>query len=247
MSPDLVRGYAEARRHREESVSGRELSVDTSTVRKMGRAPRVQVAGGFFHVTALGNRRQPIFLDVIDREKFLLILGDVVFRWPWVCHAYCLMTTHYHLVVETPEQTLSRGMHGLNRRYAQWFNERHDLEGHVFQAPFGSVLIHDDEHFKTVARYVALNPVPAGVCERPEDWEWSSYAATIGLAPIPFFLTVDGLLGLFSDDPGHARRAYEDFVLDGPKQPRGDPMSDVQRSSLQTRPGTRSEDMARRG
>jgi REP-associated tyrosine transposase len=241
MSLDLVPRYAEARRHREESVRGRELGPDRRTVREMGRARRVQVAGGFFHITALGNRRQPIFLDVIDREKFLLILGDVVFRWPWVCHAYCLLTTHYHLVVETPEQTLSRGMHGLNRRYAQWFNERHDLEGHVFQAPFGSVLIQDDEHLETVARYVALNPVRAGVCGRPEDWEWSSYAATIGLAPIPFFLTVDGLLGLFSRDIRRARRVYEDFVLEDTNQRRGDCAG-----STRTRPRTRSEDAARR-
>src|SRR5438874_2291483 len=143
----------------------------------MARPRRLQVAGGFFHVTARGNRRQPVFTDDVDVERFLAILAEVAARYGWRVHAYCLMTNHYHLLVETPEANLSAGFHRLNFLYAQWFNRRHGLDGHLFQGRFHSVLIERQEHLIELARYIVLNPVRAGLCGHPGEWRWSSYRA----------------------------------------------------------------------
>src|SRR5262249_24281953 len=99
------------------------------TVLRVARPPRLQAAGGAFHITAGGNRRQPIFNDDRDRERFLRLLTDVIRRSGWRCHAFCLMPNHYHLLIETPEPNLSTGMYRLNGSYAQWFNRRLGLDG----------------------------------------------------------------------------------------------------------------------
>ncbi len=96
-------------------------------------------------------------------------------RWGWRLHAYCLMTNHFHLLVETPETNLSSGMQRLKSGYAAYFNERHLLVGHLFQQRFDSRLIESEEHFSESLRYIALNPVRAGLCEHPAQWPWSTF------------------------------------------------------------------------
>lgn len=115
----------------------------------------------------------------------------------WRCHAYCLLTNHYHLLIETPEPTLADGMHCLNGRWARWFNKRYSRVGHVFQGPYGAECVSTDEHLLELFRYISLNPVRAGLCEAPEDWPWSSFAATVGLAEPPSFLTLSLVESLF--------------------------------------------------
>ena len=138
------------------------------------------MAGGIHHVWQRGNNRQPIFLQPGDRRFFLSLLREVGAKYQWHCLSYCLMENHFHLVLETPRCTLGSGMRDLGSRYAQWFNAWHATGGgHLFQARFGSKLILRDAQFAQLLRYVARNPVRAGLCEHPEHWPWSSHGALL--------------------------------------------------------------------
>jgi putative transposase len=188
----------------------------TPTLRIVPRPPRVLVPGGIYHVTARGNNKLPIVRDEDDWTALRVTVGAVVSRYAWVCHAYCFMTNHFHLLVQTPEPNLSTGMQRLNGCYAQSFNKRHGTVGHLFQGRFGARLVESDAHFVVVVSYLAQNPVVAGVCDRPEDWAWSSFAATIGLALPAEYLTTDMVLGMFSPDRERAQvllRAYVEESL----------------------------------
>lgn len=175
---------------------------------------------GVYHVTGRGNRRERIFRNDGDSEQFLRTLGDVVARFGWGCHAYCLLPNHFHLVVETPHANLSAGMHQLNGCYAAWFNRRHGFEGHVFQRRFYSVLVESEWHLLELARYVTLNPVRAGLCDDPLQWRWSSYRAAVGATAIPAFLDIDRVLAHFGSTPARAQRNLARFVADGLLGPR---------------------------
>jgi REP element-mobilizing transposase RayT len=150
----------------------------------MGREPREEVEGGIHHVYARGNRRQEIFVDDPDRMTYLMHLRRVVTRCRWGCLAYCLMDNHVHLLIETPEANLGPGMQRLHGPYAQAFNARHRKVGHLFQGRYGAERVEDDAQLVTTLRYIALNPVEAGLCADPRDWPWSSYALLVeGIAP----------------------------------------------------------------
>jgi REP element-mobilizing transposase RayT len=181
----------------------------------MARPLRIAVAGGLYHLITRGNAREHIYLDDLDREIFLDRLAHSVERYGWLCHAYCLMDNHYHLLVETPQPNLSIGMRQLNGLYAQTFNSRHDRCGHVFQARFRSIFVEKDSHLLSCCRYLVLNPVRAGVCEHPEQYRWSSYRATAGTAGREEFLTTDWLLRLFAPTRKLAQHGYSAFVAAG--------------------------------
>jgi REP-associated tyrosine transposase len=181
----------------------------------VARLPRLQIAGGVFHLTARGNRRQPIYVNDRDRDWFLKLLTDVVSRNGWRCHAFCLMPNHYHLLVETPEPNLSLGMYRLNGSYAQWFNRTHTVEGHLFQRRFHSVLVESNWDVLQLSRYIVLNPVRAGLCSHPAEWRWSSYRATVGLGRRPALLTLDWLLSQFGRG-ANARLSYREFIDSAP-------------------------------
>jgi putative transposase len=186
-----------------------------ATVASMARQPRRTVAGGLYHVWSRGNRRQLVFMDDDARRRYLWGLRDVVRRFGWEVYAWCQMSNHDHLVVETPEDNLSRGVHRLKFLFAQWVNDVYGLDGHLYQGRFGSVLIERQEHLLELCRYLALNPVRAGLCDAPEDWPWSSYPATIGFAPAPDYLAYEKLLAHFGDDVESARGALAAFVRQG--------------------------------
>ncbi len=178
----------------------------------MARPPRPQIAGGIYHVTARGNRKQQIFLDRADGDYFLGVFADVVAGLGWLCDAYCLMPNHYHLLVSTPAADLSIGMHRLNSLYAQRVNRRHDQTGHLFQGRFHSALVERQEHLLELSRYLVLNPVRAGLCEHPGEWRWSSYRAYLGSAARPTFLRVSWLLKEFGRERVRAQVGYREFV-----------------------------------
>jgi putative transposase len=140
----------------------------------MPRALRRDIPDGVFHVTTRGVDREPIFRDDADRVLFLRLLAETVRRHSWRCHAFCLMGTHYHLVVATTRECLSRGLQRLNGIYAQLFNRRHSRTGHLFGARFHSWVIDDDRHFAATCRFVLENPVRAGLCPHSDDWPWSA-------------------------------------------------------------------------
>ncbi len=181
----------------------------------MARPLRIAYPGACYHVTSRGNEKQAVFKDDTDRETFLRLLAHVTTRYHWLCHAYCLMDNHYHLLIETPDANLSLGMRQLNGVYTQAFNRRHARTGHLFQGRFQGILIQKEPHLLEVCRYVVLNPVRACRVERPGDWRWSSYRATAGKAKPPACLTTDGILGPFSRTRARAEKAYRQFVQGG--------------------------------
>jgi REP-associated tyrosine transposase len=175
------------------------------------RKPRQELEGGIHHVWARGNDRGRVFWDDGDRGIYLAMLGEVTTSQQWRCFAYCLMDNHVHLIVETPDANLGDGMQRLHGLYAQDLNERRGRSGHVFQGRYGVNLITSDQQLWATVAYVARNPVDAGLCERPEDWRWSSHAATIG-AERPEWLDVPHLLGYLKAMGGDPRRRYRELV-----------------------------------
>ena len=143
----------------------------------MPRGPRWFLPNGVYHVTARGTGGISIFMDDVDRAAFLHLLEQVRRRFRWSLSAYCLLGTHYHLVVETECERLSRGMHRLNGIYAQRFNRRHQRKGHLFEERFSSWVVRDELHLQATWRYVLANPVRAGLCRYAEDWPWSGFEA----------------------------------------------------------------------
>ncbi len=177
----------------------------------MARPLRLELPGAIYHVTARGNERQAIYRDDGDRRTFLETLERVLSRFRWRCLAYCLMGNHYHLLIETPQPNLARGMRQLNGVYAQRFNRRHGRVGHLLQGRYGAVLVERGSHLLAAARYVVRNPVRAGLRRHPADWRWSSYRATLGLEP-PGFLALEALLAHFGETRVGARACYRAFV-----------------------------------
>ena len=181
----------------------------------MARPPRLEFDGAIYHITSRGNALGRIFFADRDRERFLEVFGEVVDRYGWLCHAYCLMSNHYHLLIETPDSNLSRGMRQINGIYTQWINREYGRTGHVFQGRFKSILVEKESHLLELARYVVLNPVRANMVHSPREWQWSSYSATAGLGEIPGFLSVGWLLAQFDIDPSGAMHCYRKFVQQG--------------------------------
>jgi len=172
----------------------------------MPRRPRLQSPDVLYHVTSRGVDKRDIFIGTRTYVAFLDTLDQTVSRYGWICHAYCLMRNHFHLVVETPQSNISAGMQFLKGEYASWFNFTVGREGALYERRFHEVVAEDEAHAIALGRYVALNPVRTGWVPEPEDWLWSSYAATIGLAPRPRFLSTDLTLGLFGGGAGAAER-----------------------------------------
>ncbi len=181
----------------------------------MSRPPRLEFAGALWHVTARGNEKRDVFRDDADRELFLSTLARTVGLFRWTLHAWVLMGNHYHLLVETPEPTLSRGMRQLNGLYTQAFNRRHRRSGHLFQGRFKSILVHRETHFLELARYIVLNPVRLGVARSARAWPWSSFRATAGLAAAPPWLETEATLRRFGAKRSAAEEAYRKFVAEG--------------------------------
>jgi REP element-mobilizing transposase RayT len=128
---------------------------------------------GYFHVIARARYGGELFVDGADRHRFILMLRTCEERHGWACHAYCLLTTHYHLVLEAKRAALSGGMHRLHGRYAMAFNRRHRRFGHVFAERFTARAIDDETYLFEACAYVVLNPVRAGVCREAREWRWS--------------------------------------------------------------------------
>jgi len=185
----------------------------------MARPLRLEYPGALYHVTARGNARADIFLDDADRALFLEVYALVSHRFNWVCHAYCLMTNHYHFVIETPEANLSKGMRQLNGVYTQQFNRTHGRTGHVFQGRFTAILVERESYLLELCRYVVLNPVRASMVRSAREWPWSSYRATAGQAAGSSWLSTEWILSHFGRTRAKAEAAYRKFVSEGRDQP----------------------------
>lgn len=182
----------------------------------MGRAVRVVAEGASYHVVARGNNRQTVFLDDDDCAHFMELLAQVAATAGWRGYAYCLMSNHFHLAFMTPVGNLPEGMRDLMGRYARWFNRAHRRSGHAFGGRYRAALIESDEHLLEVVRYVARNPVTAGLIADPALWEWGSYRSLVEARSGTPFVDDAEVLGLFARHRWRARRALRHFVESGP-------------------------------
>jgi putative transposase len=197
----------------------------------MPRATRAERAGALHHVIARGSGEEVIVRDDVDRRLLIESMGKTVLRYRWSCLAYCLLDTHFHVVLGTPAANLGLGMQWLLAPYARDFNKRHERRGNVFQTRFYSKQIRSDDHLLAALLYVHLNPVRAGVVDEPELWPWSSYAPSIGQSDPPAFLDLEGLLKLIAPEPSVARRrlrtAAHEMLLREISAPVSDTVSDT--------------------
>ena len=184
----------------------------------MARPLRIEYAGAIYHITSRGNEKKAVFKDATDREIFLDILAQVIERYNWICHAYCLMDNHYHLISETPDGNLSVGMRQLNGVYTQAFNKRHKRVGHLFQGRYKAILIQRENYLLEVCRYLVLNPVRAKLVQRPDMWKWSSYRATVGKEKPHACLTTKWILSQFGNSKSIAEKECQKFIQAGIKQ-----------------------------
>jgi REP element-mobilizing transposase RayT len=185
----------------------------------MARALRIEFPGAFYHITSRGNEKKDIFRSRKDRERFLFYIESVAERYDAVVHTYCLMTNHYHLLLETPRGNLSEIMQYVNGAYTTYFNVKRKRSGHLFQGRFKSIVVDADEYAMELSRYIHLNPVRAGIVGKPEDHEWSSYRAYIGNSVAPDWLKSELILSGFG---GKSReKNYRAFVENHQCEPRG--------------------------
>lgn len=181
----------------------------------MARPLRIEYDGAVYHITSRGNARKPIYKEDEDRRMFLEVLHRANSRYNWLCHAYCLMNNHYHLIIETPDGNLSQGMRQLNGVYTQLFNKRHNRVGHIFQGRYKAILIQKESHLLEAIRYVVLNPVRAKAVKDTDEWKWSSYCGTAGKEKPHLCLTKDWILGQFGSKRRQSEKKYREFVMAG--------------------------------
>lgn len=181
----------------------------------MARPLRLEFAGALYHITSRGNERRAIYWEDDDFSSFLTLLGQVCQQFNWVVHAYCLMSNHYHLLLETPDANLSKGMRQLNGMYTQWVNRKYKRVGHLFQGRYKAILVDKDAYLLELSRYIVLNPIRAKMVATPDDWRWSSWHCAMGKKESPDWLATDALLGLFAKNRKTAMGKYAEFVQQG--------------------------------
>ena len=198
----------------------------------MARPLRIEYPGAFYHVTSRGNEQKDVFKSIKDREKFLSYLESAGTRYGAVIHAYCLMSNHYHLLLETPEGNLSQIMRHVNGAYTTYFNVKRKRAGHLFQGRYKAILVEADEYAVELSRYIHLNPVRAGKTSRPEEYQWSSYRDYIGLNKAPDWLKEGFILGYFGGNSSEARNRYRKFVEDLLDREYDSPLKEVVASTI---------------
>ncbi len=178
----------------------------------MARTKRLEFPDAIYHVTTRGDGANDIFVDDQDRLLFLTVLGEVASRTGWIVHAYVLMDNHYHLLIETPQANLSRGMRQLNGVYTQRSNIIHGSGGRVFQGRFKAILLERVGPLLELCRYVVLNPLRLKAVKNISRYRWSSYRATAGEVQAPAWLSTGWILGNFGRSNSVAQRKYAEFI-----------------------------------
>jgi len=193
----------------------------------MARPLRIEFEGAFYHITSRGNEKKAIFRGTEDFARFLAAISRAHERYGFLVHAYVLMTNHYHLLIETPRPSLTASLHDLNTAYTNYFNRKYNRVGHLFQGRYRCILVEKDAYLLELSRYLHLNPVRAGIVQRPEDYRWSSYLSYVIALPLPAWLRTDDVLGQLSARKPEARRRYRLFVKDGLKGAIQNPLEQV--------------------
>jgi len=185
----------------------------------MSRPLRIEYPGAIYHVTARANGRQQLFTNIKDGSYFAELLGREIAQHKWLCHAYCLLEDHYHLVIETPEANLGRGMGRLNMAYSQWFGREHDQPGHLFHGRYKSIILQKERHLMEVCRHVVLNPVRVQAVNRVDHWKWSSYRPLAFEEAEPSWLHRDWLLNHLTSNISDHAGAWRDYIEKGMNAP----------------------------
>lgn len=181
----------------------------------MSRPIRIEFPGATYHISSRGHDHQVIFIDDDDKKFFLDLLQKTVQRFHWVCHAWCLMHDHYHLVIETPNGNLSIGMRELNGGYTQRFNRRYAMQGPVMQGRFKAILLEPESFLLAVCRHVVLNPLRMRKVRQLEKYRWSSYRSTAGLDDVAAGLTPDWIWRQMGKSKKKALERYQKYVKEG--------------------------------
>ncbi len=196
----------------------------------MARPLRIEFSGAFYHITSRGNEKKDIFRSRKDRERFLFYIESAAERYGALVHSYCLMTNHYHMLMETPRGNLSEIMRYVNGAYTTYFNVKRKRSGHLFQGRYKSIVVDADEYAMELSRYIHLNPVRAGIVGKPEDYEWSSYRAFVGASVSPDWLKSDLVLSSFGEK--FREQNYRNFVEDHMEAEHASPLQGVIASTL---------------
>ena len=207
----------------------------------MARPLRIEYPGAIYHITSRGNERREIYLNDKNRLHFVRLLkeGSDFFRVEVI--AYCLMSNHFHLLIQTKEGNLSRFMQRLNTAYTRHFNYKHNRVGHLFQGRFKSIVVGSDEYFLTLSRYIHLNPVKLKRYEQRSKsekklmirkYQWSSYQSVLDPAKRSSYLSCEKVLDCMGGDTYVNRKKYEEYVNEGIEGNITNPMQEVKYSLL---------------
>ncbi len=177
----------------------------------MPRKPRLHVPGGVYHVVLRGNGRRDIFLDENDRRRWETLIEAGLRRYQHRIHAYCWMTNHVHLAIQSSDVPLSGFMRSIASQYARSTNKKINNSGHLFERRHRAILVRDDSYLKELIRYIHLNPVRGGLARSPEYYRWSSHKAYLG-DQCPDWLTVNWALRMFGNTDVAARQEYARFM-----------------------------------
>jgi len=197
----------------------------------LARQLRIEYPGALYHVTSRGNEKKDIFRSIKDRDKFLSYLSSAWERHSAVFHAYCLMSNHFHLMVETPLGNLSWIMKHINGSYTTYFNVKHKRAGHLLQGRYKAVLVQADAYAAELSRYIHLNPVRAKMVSTPEEYRWSSCSRYLE-GTEPSWLSTGLVLGYFGTEDEDRRRNYRDYLYDAIGKESRDPLSDSVASTI---------------
>ncbi len=182
----------------------------------MSRPLRLEFAGALYYITARGNAGQPLFTDIEDGKRFADMLGREIAQQRWICHSFCLLEDHYHLLIETPEPGLARGMARLNMTYSQWFGRRHKRRGHLFEGRYHAKVVEKELWLLPLCRHIVLNPVRTEAVLRADLWRWSSYRPLAGEdSPWPWLHTGEVLRRL-DDETGETWKHYVSLGVGAP-------------------------------
>ncbi len=178
----------------------------------MARPLRIEFPGAIYHIIQRGVEGINIFETHRDREKFFEYISDAFLKYNCLVHAYCLMSTHYHLILQTMKANLSKVMHYLNTGYATYSNIKRERGGPLFRGRYKSILVQEGEYLQHLSRYIHLNPVKAKIVKEPLDYPYSSLKYFTGRGQLPDWLYVDMILGEFHHDRAKAMEMYTEFA-----------------------------------